>query len=146
MYICKNCHEKLTKFDKDLCPYCGTKNPLIDDGNSSDTTKTIDVVKSEDINFHEKSNLTFNLLLMFLGTFGIDQFYIGNIKTALIRLSINIVFYFVIFILIFVINKNLVLLASLLPLGILLIFYLVLGIISLLNGRRVKDSNGVYLK
>lgn len=35
MPICKNCHARITKFDKDICPVCGAKNPL--DGVTSDT-------------------------------------------------------------------------------------------------------------
>ena len=25
---CRNCGARITKFDKDICPVCGTKNPL----------------------------------------------------------------------------------------------------------------------
>ena len=35
MPICKNCHSRISKFDKDICPICGTPNPL--DGVTSDT-------------------------------------------------------------------------------------------------------------
>ena len=35
MPICKNCHSRISKFDKDICPICGAPNPL--DGVTSDT-------------------------------------------------------------------------------------------------------------
>ena len=35
MPICKNCHSRISKFDKDICPICGAANPL--DGVTSDT-------------------------------------------------------------------------------------------------------------
>ena len=35
MPLCKNCHARISKFDKDICPVCGCKNPL--DGVTSDT-------------------------------------------------------------------------------------------------------------
>lgn len=35
MPVCKNCHSRISKFDKDICPICGTKDPL--SGVTSDT-------------------------------------------------------------------------------------------------------------
>ena len=45
---CKYCHENITKFDREFCPFCGGHNPL--EGNdclTQDITQTIDVLKSE---------------------------------------------------------------------------------------------------
>lgn len=146
MFTCKNCHEKLTKFDKDICPYCGTKNPILDDEDSSDTTKTIDIIKENDKSLMKHNNLVFNLLLMFLGMFSIDLFYIKKIKNALIRLLVNVLFFVILFLIIYLINNELLILSLVLPFSVLFVFYFILGLISLISGKRIKDFNGVYLR
>ena len=45
---CRNCGARLSKFDTDLCPVCGIKNPL--EGTSSETveiTSQIDLSKAQ---------------------------------------------------------------------------------------------------
>ena len=37
MPYCRNCRARITKFEKDICPVCGTRNPL--DGANSDTVE-----------------------------------------------------------------------------------------------------------
>ena len=44
MPSCRNCGARLSKFDKDICPVCGAKNPL--EGVSSET---IDITSQIDI-------------------------------------------------------------------------------------------------
>ena len=59
---CRNCGTRLTKFDIDICPVCGTKDPL--KGVSSDTLEvTSEISLDADISF--KSALySLNLLLV----------------------------------------------------------------------------------
>ena len=48
MPTCRECHSRISKFDKDICPVCGAKNPL--DGVTSDTieiTHEIDISNPE---------------------------------------------------------------------------------------------------
>ena len=57
---CKNCGSRLTKFDKDVCPVCGTKNPL--DGVTSDTvemTSFINMEQNRDFRVKKKSTMLF---------------------------------------------------------------------------------------
>ena len=53
---CRNCGTRLTKFEKDLCPICGCKNPL--EGVSSETieiTSQIGGISEELKDYHQKS-------------------------------------------------------------------------------------------
>ena len=47
MYKCKKCHQALTKFDKDICPYCGTVRPL--EGQSDETQDVTQIIEAENI-------------------------------------------------------------------------------------------------
>lgn len=143
---CKNCGVELTKFDKEFCPHCGEKNPILDFHDSSDTTQTLDKVLDEDKNFKIKSFKLFSIFLAFLGFFAAELFYIGKIKQALINLSINIVLYVILFMIIYFSNTELLVLALLLPFAIIFAVYLILGIIFYFKKFNIKDKFGVYLK
>ncbi len=147
---CKNCHKNITKFDKERCPYCGCLNPL--EGHNyetSDITQTIDILSNkEEVKFVQHKKLTNNILMMFLGIFGADLFYLGFYKSALIRLAINIVVYGILFETFYFTNIFSIyslLLSLIIPFGILFVVYFILGIISF-SIKSKKDSNGVFLK
>ncbi|HBS10641.1 MAG TPA: hypothetical protein DEA28_02825 [Firmicutes bacterium] len=148
---CKYCHKNISKFDKDRCPYCGGVNPL--EGVNSvtcDITQVIDTCddSNTDSNFVQHSKKINSLLLMFLGIFGVDSFYLGFIKEGLLRLFINFILYAGLFCLFFFVNKfslfNLIM-SLILPFVILFAVYFIIGIVSLFKKNK-KDSNGVFLK
>lgn len=92
MPVCKNCGSRITKFDKDMCPICGSKNPL--EGVSSETieiTSEIDLGNPEFKNYHFTSRLITCLLFAIFGVFGCGFFYAEYKKTGLIWLLINAV-------------------------------------------------------
>lgn len=140
MQRCKNCNEKLTKLNKDICPYCGCEKPIEKSENTLDITQVFDKF---DLNINENDTKKLrisNFLSMFLGVYSIDLFYMKKIKLGIIRLFINLLFYLVICLPIYFSNNSLILLATLLPLGILHFFYLILGIISLILKNK-KNRN-----
>lgn len=144
---CKNCGENITKFDKEICPFCGCKNPLdADYTQTSDVTQTLDTLGNEEIKqeFKKHSRLLTSVFCGLGGIFSLDLFYLGFIKEGLIRLGINILFFLVIFLPIGLLLKDSWLLATLLPLGILYLVYIVIGIITFFNHKK-KDKNGVFL-
>ena len=49
MPYCKNCGSRITKFDNDICPICGAKNPL--EGVTSDTVEI-----TSELDIHDKEN------------------------------------------------------------------------------------------
>lgn len=144
---CKYCGENITKFDKEICPFCGGKKPL--EGVESytvDITQTINTVDKKTVeNYKQHSKLINSLLCMFLGIFGADSFYLGHFKLGISRLLVGLIYIISLFsILYFAVNLE-ILYSLLISIGSIFIVYFILGIIGLfLNSR--KDSNGAFLK
>ena len=144
---CKYCGENITKFDKEICPFCGGKKPL--EGVESytvDITQTINTVDKKTVeNYKQHSKLVNSLLCMFLGIFGADSFYLGHFKLGIGRLLVGLIYIISLFcILYFAVNLE-ILYSLLISIGSIFVVYFILGIIGLfLNSR--KDSNGAFLK
>lgn len=144
---CKYCGENITKFDKEICPFCGGKKPL--EGVESytvDITQTINTVDKKTVeNYKQHSKLINSLLCMFLGIFGADSFYLGHFKLGISRLLVGLIYIISLFcILYFAVNLE-ILYSLLISIGPIFIVYFILGVIGLfLNSR--KDSNGAFLK
>src|SRR5574344_155282 len=146
---CKYCGSNITKFDKDICPICGAKNPFGgDDSQTVDITETIDTINQKDdkkIDCKQKSRLIRGFLCMFLGIFGIDDLYLGIKKRFLIRLCVSAVCYVALVAIFYFVFKDNIALMLLLPFLIIFAIYFVIGII-LLFIKNQKDSNGVFLR
>lgn len=144
---CKYCGENITKFDKEICPFCGGKKPL--EGVESytvDITQTINTVDKKTVeNYKQHSKLVNSLLCMFLGIFGADSFYLGHFKLGISRLLVGLIYIISLFcILYFAVNLE-ISYSLLISIGSIFVVYFILGIIGLfLNSR--KDSNGAFLK
>ena len=144
---CKNCHENITKFDKEICPFCGGKKPLegVDDS-TYDITQFVDIMKKSDqeVKFKQRKRVANGLLCMFLGIFGADAFYLGFKKIGFIRLIIDILIYAAISLILFFFTE-LSFYSFIIPFGALFIIYFIIGIINL-SIRGKKDINGVFLR
>lgn len=89
MPACRNCGARLTKFDKEVCPVCGTKNPL--EGVTSDTvemTSFIDMEQNKDFRVKKKSTMLFYSFLA--GFTGLPFFYLHDIKKGIFCLILNL--------------------------------------------------------
>lgn len=143
---CKNCKKNITKFDKQICPWCGEINPISGDNyQTTDITETIETIEFENKDeFKRKNKTNYILLSILLGIFGIDQLYLGFKGRFLIKLSINGFIYIMCLFMFKNFIHNISLL-FLLPLLILLILNIIYCFISsfLMN---LKDVNGVLLK
>lgn len=88
---CKNCGARISKFDKDICPVCGTKNPL--EGVSSETveiTSQIDLnnfVEGQKVVCRRKKML---VLFCACGFTASQFFYLKRKKFAILWLVINL--------------------------------------------------------
>lgn len=88
---CKNCGARISKFDKDICPVCGTKNPL--EGVSSET---VEITSQIDLNnFVEGQRVVCRrkkMLILFLacGFTAAQFFYLKRKKFAILWLIINL--------------------------------------------------------
>lgn len=87
---CKYCGSRITRFDKDLCPICGEKDPL--QGVSSETieiTSNLDLSEAELKEFKPTTKFKAFLLFCFIGWTGAPMFYLNYYNQALIWLFIN---------------------------------------------------------
>ena len=88
---CRNCGARISKFDKDICPVCGTKNPL--EGVSSET---VEITSQIDLNnFVEGQKVVRRrktLLILFIacGFTAVPYFYLKRKKFAILWLIINL--------------------------------------------------------
>lgn len=93
MPYCRNCRARITKFEKDICPVCGTRNPL--DGANSDTveiTSQLDLGQKANRKIY-KAHFRLNTFIwfIFLGWTGAGFFYLNFKKRGLIWLLCNLV-------------------------------------------------------
>ena len=92
MPLCKNCGSRISKFDKDICPICGTRNPL--EGVTSETieiTSEIQLGNSEFKNYHFTNRKVACLLFATLGIFGLGFYYAKFKRIALYWLIANLI-------------------------------------------------------
>ena len=87
---CKNCQSEITKFDTDICPVCGEPHPIDPNYETIDVTSYIKPQEGYDL-YHSKSRKTAALLCLFLGYFGVHDFYLGFQKRGLIELFSSLV-------------------------------------------------------
>ena len=88
---CRYCGARLTKFDNDICPVCGTKNPL--EGVQSETieiTSQVDLSGFADGQKVKRHRQTMLLLFLLVGFSGAPFFYLKQKKTALIWLGAHL--------------------------------------------------------
>lgn len=91
MPICKYCHSRISKFDKDICPICGAKDPL--SGVTSDTIEVTHGIDSLDPAFKKEAPRKKTLALLYftlLGVFGVGFGYLRYKVFAVIWCVINL--------------------------------------------------------
>ena len=145
MLKCKNCGEKLTKFNKEICPYCGCQNPLSESVAETDTTRAVSYVNEGEIKINQKSFKIFLLLTYFLGIFGIEYVYINKIKEFIFTLIANLAIYICVFFICFA-SKMDVWAIIFVPFIVLYVLSIGYGLFLTFKKAVVKDNNGVSLK
>ena len=116
MPSCRNCGARLTKFDTDLCPVCGIKDPL--QGANSETveiTSQIDLSEMKEGQKVVRRRKKMLLLFVLLGFTGAPFFYIKKNRTGLIWLFSNIAVMGALFLLFFMVIKMPLPLAIIIP-------------------------------
>ena len=145
MPICKNCGSRITKFDKDMCPICGERNPF---DTESDQTQDITGVIGKlgnDLNLSKmRKRKTMIALAFSLGFAGAPLFYIGYIKNALVWVLINLILG-VASVLIPVLNKQPLWIGFVILAGVLVISNIILGTLLTVK-HNFKDSYGELIK
>lgn len=145
MPICKNCGGRISKFDKDRCPICGTVAPL--KGMTSDTvevTSEIDL-KSNDFNFKPKDRNIVMLLFTIFGFMGVPFFYLLKHKLGFIWLITNIIFISLLFVILYLAASVDVLWSVLIPVIISYIINICFGLFYLFKSD-LKDGRGEFIR
>ena len=142
---CRNCGARITKFDKDICPVCGTKNPL--QGVGSDTLEVTSQIDLNNFAEGQKVKCRRKKLLLFFLVFGFTGapfFYLKKKKPAIIWLALNIVLLAGFFCLFFFAFKMHIALAIILPI---LIVYAVSGVMGAIYHFTpdLKDGEGEFV-
>ena len=142
---CRNCGARITKFDKDICPVCGQKNPLM--GVGSDTIEVTSQVDLSNFQEGQKAKRRRKKLLLFfltIGFTGAPFFYLKNKKMGLIWLIMNLVILAGVFALLFFLAKLHIAIAILVPV---LIVYAISGVTGAVYNflPDLKDGEGEFV-
>ena len=142
---CRNCGARITKFDKDICPVCGQKNPLLGVGSDTmEVTSQIDIsgfAEGQKVVCRRKKLLLFFLTIGFTGA---PFFYLKNKKMGLIWLIMNLVILAGVFALLFFLAKLHIAIAILVPI---LIVYAISGVTGAVYNflPDLKDGEGEFV-
>ena len=88
---CRNCGARLSKFDTDICPVCGTKDPL-----KGVSSETIEITSQVDLNEFQEGQKVIRrrkkmlVLFLTLGFAGVGYFYLKRKRDALICIAISL--------------------------------------------------------
>ena len=146
MPTCRNCGARISKLnDKDICPVCGTKDPL-----QGVTSDTIEVTSQIDLNnFVEGQKVVRRrkiLLILFLavGFTGAPFFYLKKKKNGILWLVLNLVILGGLFALLFFLLHLHIALAIILPV---LLVYAISGVMGAIYNflPDLKDGEGEFV-
>lgn len=141
---CKHCGRTIPKADKDLCRYCGAREPFdLVTSETKDVTQFIDFDPTLNNKFKRKSLKKYSFLMMFLGMFASHLFYAKKIKAAVVLLISNLIFIGGAGALVMLghFSDDFYPLYWIISFGILFLAYLILGLVVLFKGE-VVDHDG----
>lgn len=141
---CRNCGRTLRRFDSDICPYCGERDPFDKNYQTKDMTSFVKPISGVDDLPKSKKRSVAGLLCLFLGIFGAHFFYLGYKKNGLISILTT---------LILALGGGLALglafpqhlFLAFLPLIIVYLIYIIFSFRFFLS-TDVKDAHGEYLR
>lgn len=145
MPSCRNCGARLSKFDSDICPVCGTKKPL--EGVSSETieiTSQVDLssfTAGQKVKRRRKTMLLLSLLLGFTGAL---FFYIKKALLGFIWLLINLLVGAGLAVLFLLVIKLNLALSIILPVVLIYLVNAIVGAIYFLKPN-LKDGEGEFV-
>jgi TM2 domain-containing membrane protein YozV len=144
---CKYCGRTIPKADKDLCRYCGSREPFdLVSSETKDITQFIDFDPTLVNQFKRKKLKVYSFLTMFLGIFAAHLFYIGKKRNGIILLISNLIFIGGAGALLMLahFSDSFYPLYWIISFGILFLVYLIMGIVIMFKGE-VVDQDGHQL-
>lgn len=143
---CRNCGTRITKFDKDICPVCGCKNPL--DGVESETVEITSQFNIAGSGINKKdlpcSRKKMFILFLTIGFSGAGFFSIRNKKMGIIWLIINLLLLAGISIGLYFV-KEISLFSILIAFVAVYLINIITGFI-LVNNQNLRDGQGELLR
>ena len=144
---CRVCGSHLTRYQKEVCPICGERNPFAEsDHYTADLTQVVQSVKKEELpsTYNPYSKRLFTILAATCGFFGIHLFYIKrNIHAAIWLTACVILSVGSGLLSFFLMDKNW--LGFLIGFGSIYLVNIIFGIVTIFS-RDIKDGNGEFLK
>lgn len=144
---CKNCGREIPKSDKDICRYCGERNPFEGvEEETGDITQFIDIAQNDgsvNVKFKRKKKGIYCFLMALLGTFGAHLLYINKYLNWIILILFNTAFIVgggFLFELLNLFEGNMIFLNWIISFGILFAIYIIIAIIVFFKGD-IVDSN-----
>ncbi len=145
MAKCKYCNANLSRLDKDICPFCGSRKPL--DGQedvTEDITKAFNPIQYQNV-VKRKKKIVAMILAITLGIFGLHMFYLNKRKTGLIILISSLVFISSVGLILYFTNTLPNVFAFLLPYFVIETMMIASGLWILFRHDQV-DGNGEFLE
>ena len=142
---CRNCGARLSKFDKDICPVCGTKDPL--QGVSSETVEITSQIDLNDFKEGQKvvrRRKTLLILFIACGFTAAPFFYLKKKIFAIIWLIANLLVMAGLFFLLSMMNGVPLIVAIIVPI---ITSYLVNSIMGVIYNflPNLKDGEGEFV-
>ena len=145
MPTCRNCGARLSKFDKDICPVCGTPDPL--KGVASETVEITSQVDLSDFQEGQKvkrHRKTMLILFLTLGFTGLGYFYLKKKKEAFLLIAISLLLLSSGFLLLHLLAGLNISLAIILPIVAIYLLTAILGLINYFTPN-LKDGEGEFV-
>lgn len=142
---CRNCGARLSKFDTDICPVCGIKNPL--EGISSETveiTSQIDLSEMKEGQRVVRRRKVLAVLFYTLGFTGAPFFYIKKAVLGLIWLFSNLAVMGALFALFYAAVKTHIAVAIVVPLLVAYVINIIVGVVYNFLPN-IKDGEGEFI-
>ena len=145
MPYCRHCHQEITKFDTDICPYCGGDKPIATGYKTMDITRPFKPVGGDYAMPKTRSQKTFCLLCALVGYFGVHDFYIFRAKRGLLDCLLSIAFVLAVGLPLFFTGAFANALAFVLPFALVWLFHVILAILYW-KVESPKDGKGDFLR
>lgn len=142
---CRNCGARLSKFDKDICPVCGIKDPL-----QGVNSETVEITSQVDLSgFQEGQKVVRRrkkMLVLFLtiGFTGLGYFYLKKKKNALIDILITVLLFASGFLLLHLLAGLNIALSIILPIIAIYIINIIFGLV-LYFTPDLRDGEGEFV-
>ena len=142
---CRNCGARLTKFDKDICPVCGIKDPL-----QGVTSETVEITSQVDLSeFQEGQKVVRRrkkMLIFFLtlGFTGLGYFYLKKKKEAFFAITISLLLMSSGFLLLHLVASLNIALSIIFPVIAVYIVHAIFGLV-LYFTPNLKDGEGEFV-